>query len=407
VIYDLPDTSTDVINKKIIEIRESGGAVALGRVMTLIIVTEDGPAEEAIRAANDASREHPCRVIAVVRGNRRGTIRLDAQIRVGGDAGASEVIVLRLYGPLAEHGHSVIVPFLLPDAPIVVWWPSDAPEVPAQDPIGRMAQRRITDAARSKAPIKTLQQRAERHAPGDTDLAWSRITLWRGLLAAALDEPPYESVTSATVSGGSDSPSTDLMASWLALYLKVPVTRERAAAGKGLLGVVLQRPGGAIRLERPDGVVATLRQPGQPERRIALAPRVDRDCLAEELRRLDPDDVFADVVTQALTLPNGTGAVKSAVKKATPAKKAPAKAVTAKTAPAKAAPAKAVPAKAAPAKAVPAKAALPKAAPAKAVTAKKVTAKSVPAKTTSSRTVTTKSVPAKKAPGRAAKASAS
>jgi len=305
VIYDLPDTTTGAVNKKIIDIRESGGAVALGRVMTLIIVTEDGPAEEAIRSANDASREHPCRVIAIVRGNRRGTNRLDAQVRVGGDAGASEVIVLRLYGPLAEHGDSVVVPFLLPDAPIVVWWPEDCPDVPSHDSIGRMAQRRITDAARARNPLKALQQGAAGHAPGDSDLAWSRVTLWRGLLAAALDEPPYEPVTSATVSGGSDSPSTDVLAAWLALFLQCPVKRERTAAGTGLLGVRLERESGVIELKRPDGKVASLTQPGQPERRIALAPRADRDCLAEELRRLDPDDVFADVVTRGLGLVGG------------------------------------------------------------------------------------------------------
>ena len=355
MIYDLPDTTTGAVNKKIIDIRESGGAVALGRVMTLIIVTEEGNAEEAIRAANDASREHPCRVIAVVRGNRRGTNRLDAQIRVGGDAGASEVIVLRLYGALAEHGDSVMVPFLLPDAPIVVWWPAECPVDPVHDAIGRMAQRRITDAARAKNPIKALQQGAAHHAPGDTDLAWSRITLWRGLLAAALDEPPYEPVIAASVSGGSDSPSTDLLAAWLALYLKCPVTRERAAVGKGMLGVSLERRGGTIDLQRPDGVVATLTQPGQPERRIALAPRADRDCLAEELRRLDPDEVFAEVVTSGLTLLLANGAAKKApAKKAStqkaavakaPAQKAPAQKGAAAKAPAQKAAAQKAPAK--------------------------------------------------------------
>jgi glucose-6-phosphate dehydrogenase assembly protein OpcA len=356
VIYDLPDTTTGAVNKKIIEIRETGGAVALGRVMTLIIVTDDGPAEEAIRAANDASREHPCRVIAVVRGNRRGTNRLDAQIRVGGDAGASEVIVLRVYGPLADHGDSVVVPFLLPDAPIVAWWPGACPEVPIEDPIGRMAQRRITDSSHARNPIKELQHRAERHAPGDTDLAWSRVTLWRGLLAAALDEPPYESVTRASVSGGSDSPSTDVLAAWLSLYLKCPVKRMRTAAGSGLVGIKMERPSGAIELVRPDGKIATLTQPGQPERRIALAQRADRDCLAEELRRLDPDDVFADVVTKGLkqltaSVPAPSGRAAAGARKAPPARKQ-----TASTsAPALAAPAAAVeaaPALAAPAAAV-------------------------------------------------------
>ena len=335
MIIDLPETTTSAVNKKLVELRESGGAVALGRVLTLVIVTDDGVAEEAIRAANDASSEHPCRVITIVRGNRRGSSRLDAQIRVGGDAGASEVIVLRLYGPLAEHGDSVIVPLLLPDAPTVAWWPGISPERPIDDPIGAMAQRRITDAAASLKPIKALEQRAKFHAPGDTDLAWSRVTLWRGLLAAALDQPPYEPVRRAVVTGGSDSPSGELLAAWLALYLKCPVTRVRTKAGSGLTGVRLERTSGVVELIRPDGAVATLTQPGQPERRIALAPRADRDCLAEELRRLDPDDIYAEVVVRGLPLlaksatsavVNGNGNGTASAPKVAAAKKSPAKA---------------------------------------------------------------------------------
>ncbi len=302
MIIDLPDTTTGAVNRKLVDLRETGGAIALGRVLTLDPRHRGRPCRGGHRAANDASREHPCRVIAVVRGERRGSSRLDAQIRVGGDAGASEVIVLRLYGPLSEHGDSVVVPMLLPDSPIVVWWPGNAPDVPAEDAIGRMAQRRITDASLCRSPTKALQQRAERHSPGDTDLAWTRITLWRALLAAALDQPPFEQVTAAVVTGASDSPSTDLMAAWLRLTLDCPVRRSRTAAGTGLVSVGLKRSSGTILLSRPDGHVATLTQPGQPDRRISLPPRQDRDCLAEELRRLDPDDVFAEVITRGLGL---------------------------------------------------------------------------------------------------------
>ncbi len=338
MIIDMPDTTTGKVARRLIELRESGGAIALGRVLTLVIVTDDGESEPAIEAANDASREHPCRVITVVRGTRRGSNRLDAQIRIGGDAGASEVIVLRLYGQLAEHGDSVVVPLLLPDAPTVAWWPGQPPECPADHPIGAMAQRRITDAALAAKPIASLEHRAVHHAPGDTDLAWSRITLWRGLLAAALDQPPYEPVRSATVTAGSDSPSGDLLAAWLALYLKCPVTRGRAKAGSGLTGVHLDRSSGPVDLVRPDGRVATLTQPGQPERRIALAPRPDRDCLAEELRRLDPDDVYAAVVTKGLGLlreSHGTSRPATERRTARPAKKTTTKKKAATKEPAK------------------------------------------------------------------------
>jgi glucose-6-phosphate dehydrogenase assembly protein OpcA len=286
--------------------------------------------------ANEASHEHPCRVLAIARGNKRGASRLDASIRVGGDAGAGEVIVLRLYGALADHGNSLVVPLLLPDAPTVVWWPGVAPENPVADRIGAMAQRRITDAAQAKQPVRALLQLAAVNAPGDTDLAWSRITRWRALLAAALDQPPYEPVSRAIVTGASDSPSTELLAGWLALKLRCPVTRKKTAPGTGMVAVELVRSSGNVVLERPSGSVATLSQPGQPVRRIAMPRRSDVECLTEELRRLDPDELFTDVLTKGLSAmatgrPNGNGngkpsaRTKSATKKTT-AKKTAAKA---------------------------------------------------------------------------------
>jgi glucose-6-phosphate dehydrogenase assembly protein OpcA len=300
VIVDLPSTTTAAVSKKLVRLRNDVGAMALGRVLTLLIIADENDADEAIEAANDASRQHPCRIIAIVTGNKRGASRLDAQIRVGGDAGASEVVVLRLYGALADHGDSVITPLLLPDSPVVAWWPRGAPGDVSADAIGAMAQRRITDAAEARNPHKEMQRRAATYTPGDTDLAWTRITLWRGLLAAALDQPPYEPVVSATVTGGGDSPSTDLLAAWLAQTLKCSVTRAKTRAGTGMVSVRLERRGGDIDLVRPDGVVATLVQPGQPVRRITLSRRQLAECLADELRRLDPDEIYAETLTKGL-----------------------------------------------------------------------------------------------------------
>jgi glucose-6-phosphate dehydrogenase assembly protein OpcA len=295
MIVDLPSSTTSAVNKKIVELRERGGVLALGRVLTLVIVTDDGAdIEDSIAAANEASREHPCRVIVLARGQRRAAPRLDAQIRVGGDAGASEVIVLRGYGPLAavEAGAGMVMPLLLPDAPVVAWWPSEAPAVPSEDAVGRLAQRRITDALSSKNPIKAFEQRRTNHVAGDTDLTWTRLTSWRALLATALDAPPHEPVTGAVVAGESVSPSTDLLAGWLAVRLDTKVKRSPAQSGPGLVSVRLNRASGPVELVRPDGKTGTLRQPGQPDRLVALARREVRDCLAEELRRLDPDEIY-------------------------------------------------------------------------------------------------------------------
>jgi glucose-6-phosphate dehydrogenase assembly protein OpcA len=309
VIIDLPATTTSQVNSKLVHLREQGGANTIGRVLTLVIVTDDSEkTEDVIDAANHASREHPCRVIVVARGAKKASPRLDAQIRVGGDAGASEVIVLRLYGPLATEGASCVVPLLLPDAPIVAWWPFEAPPSPAKDPIGRLATRRITDAAAERAPTKSLEGRAKSYAPGDTDLAWTRLTLWRALLSAALDLPPYEKVTGASVSGEADSPSAELLAAWLAARLKLPVKRLKAKSGEGLVSVVLERKSGNIEIHRPDGRVGTLSQPGQPARRVALQRRPVRDCIAEELRRLDPDEIYESALRALNKVDRGRGA---------------------------------------------------------------------------------------------------
>ncbi|GEB93876.1 glucose-6-phosphate dehydrogenase assembly protein OpcA [Microbacterium lacticum] len=304
MIVDLPDTTVSKIARSLVSVREEGGAVALGRVLTLIIVTADGLQEEAIEAANDASREHPMRVIVLI-ADPTGEPKLDAQIRVGGDAGASEVIVLRAHGPAAASQEGLITGLLLPDAPVVAWWPDHPPVSPSTSEVGRVAQRRITDASTPPFAKTRLSQLGATYAPGDTDLAWTRLTRWREQLAAVLDQPPYEPVTAVEVVGAGSSPSTGLMAAWLRLKLDVPVSWRSADPDEwehGIQFVRLTRPSGDILLQRSNDIDATLTQPGQPSHDIVLPRRTLRECLAEELRRLDPDVLYGRVITEGWEL---------------------------------------------------------------------------------------------------------
>ena len=227
MIVDLPDTTTSQISKTLVKIREEGGAVALGRVLTLIISTKLGEEEEAIEAANDASREHPMRVIVVSTSgdhNNHSDARLDAQIRVGGDAGASEVIVR---ARLRRHRERQGGPGHRPPAARRAGRRLVAGRRPAQRvAVGARADRSAADhgcrrgiATRSAA----LDHIAKTYAPGDTDFAWTRLTLWRAQLAAVLDQPPYETITGVEVDGAVDSPSTVLLAAWLQEQLQVEV----------------------------------------------------------------------------------------------------------------------------------------------------------------------------------------
>ena len=294
VILELPATTTNDVNKKISELREEGGAITLGRVLTLVIAAhDDATMEDAVEAANFASREHPCRIIAVVPGDPVAPEpRLDAQLRVGRDAGAGEVVVLHSSGPLADHAASVVLPFLLPDTPVVAWWPSIAPAVPAQDQLGQLANRRITDATNADDPLAAIKSRLQGYTEGDTDLSWSRITYWRALLASSLDQPPFEPLKSALVSGLKAEPALDIMAGWLACRIDGPVKRA-----VGELKVELNRTSETITLSRPQtGTTATLSRTGKPDALLPLARREARECLAEDLRRLDPDEIYFEAL---------------------------------------------------------------------------------------------------------------
>ncbi|GGT65766.1 glucose-6-phosphate dehydrogenase assembly protein OpcA [Streptomyces lateritius] len=296
---DLTDTTSSKINKALVLGRRAIGTPAVGMVLTLVIVTDEENAYDALRAANDASREHPSRTLVVIKRaarspRDRAKARLDAEVRLGADASTGETVVLRLYGEVVDHAQSVVLPLLLPDAPVVVWWPVNSPADPANDPLGALAQRRVTDTYAAEQPIHELNGRAQTYTPGDTDLAWSRITPWRSMLAAALDQVVCE-VTSAEVEGEEFNPSVELLAMWLADRLKVPVRRS-TSAGPGLTSVRMESTCGPIVLDRPDGSLATLSIQGQPDRAVALKRRETSDLIAEELRRLDPDDTYASAL---------------------------------------------------------------------------------------------------------------
>jgi glucose-6-phosphate dehydrogenase assembly protein OpcA len=264
---DLTDTTTGAIDTALNEARRRLGGMTLGMVLTLIIVTDEAAQYDAIRSANQAAREHPCRILAVIARKPKADSRLDAEIRVG-EASPGETIVLRMYGPLGQHADSVVAPLLVPDVPVVTWWPDDGPEIPAKHPLGALAQRRVTDSAASDDPYETITTLAAAYQPGDTDFGWTRATPWRSLLAATL-------------------------------RLGIGVARA-VSAGPGITSASFSTAEGDIRIVRTDGRTATLAWPGRIDRMVSLHRRDTAELLAEELRRLDPDEVYHETLNQIL-----------------------------------------------------------------------------------------------------------
>jgi len=290
---DLTDTTTSAIDHALTEARRRLGGMTTSEVLTLIIPTDEEGQYDAIRSANQAAREHPCRIIASITRRPKADSRLDAEMRVG-ESSPGETLVLRMYGPLAQHADSVCAPLLVPDVPVVTWWPENPPEIPAKHPLGALAQRRVTDAASAESPEEVLASLARVYQPGDTDFAWTRATPWRSLIAATLDQP-HPRLGSGEVQAEQDNPTADLIAAWLDLRLDIPVRRS-VSAGPGITGVTFATPDGDISLSRPDGRTATLAWPGRPDRMVALHRRETAELLAEELRRLDPDEVYGETL---------------------------------------------------------------------------------------------------------------
>lgn len=302
MIVDMPKTTAAKIGKRLNELRETGGVVALGRVLTLIIETDASNVEKAVSDANVASRLHPSRIIVLANMVSDSEPRLDAEIRVGGDAGASEVVILRAYGAASSNPESLVTGLLLPDAPVVAWWPSSCAANPARTAIGKIASRRITDSACQDDPGSFLRQLAKNYAPGDGDMAWTRITLWRSQLAAQFEQHKQRKVVAVEVYGSESSPSAELLAHWLQLRLGVEAKLVPEIAGvqvDGIGGVKIVFEDGELQVMREEDV-AYITQTGFPKSSVLLPRRSDQDCLIEDMRYLGEDEVYGEVLQAGL-----------------------------------------------------------------------------------------------------------
>ena len=293
----LESTNSSSIARALVKARVAAGSPAMDMVLTLLVVTDDDNVADALRTATTLSREHPSRIIGVILGDGRGAGRLNAKVRVG-ESSSGESVLLRISGELTKHAESVVLPLLLPDSPVVVWWPGKPPANPSEDAIGRLARRRLTDAEATDSPVRALRSVARAYHPGDTDLSWTRLTPWRALLAAALDQTTGH-VTAGTVVAGTGNPAATLLVAWLESRLKVPITTRRSDSAQ-IASVVLSTSAGDVVIERIDEVSCHFSVPGSSPREVPLGARSIAELLAEDLRRLDADDIYEATIRHML-----------------------------------------------------------------------------------------------------------
>ena len=291
------DTTGTAVVKALAAERRTGGAVTSGIALTLVVVVDHENLEEAEEAATIAASRHPMRMLVVIRRQFDAPVpRLDAEVTIGGRLGPGESVVLRMYGRLGLHAESVTLPLLAPDAPVVTWWHGSCPDEIAHDPLGVFAERRITDVLHSADPSAALNQRAADFAPGDTDLAWTRLTPWRVALASAFDGVRRKP-KSAIVHGGANEPSARLLSGWLSARLDIETSID-GTDDEPVSGVEIGFADGKTTTASLEHGSLVLRREGQQDSFMPFGERPLGELLAEELRRLDHDHVYAEALSQ-------------------------------------------------------------------------------------------------------------
>lgn len=296
----LDNTSAREINEALYSDQKQGMSSA-GKVLTLIVNTDPEGYETAARQARKAGRLHPSRVLVAVRGHHDDdslTALIDESLST------TELITLKFGGDVDRHAATVLLPLLLPELPVVLWHPRfnvDSPSC-SLDPL---TQRVIVDSTTAADPITTLQFFAAHHRPQRTDLAWTRLTRWRGMLVAAVDQVRAQ-VISGTIGAEANNSPAVLMKAWLEMQTGAPFTiehpqttdphRSYSTSILGLHYVTLKTTAGEIALRRRSTAEAVLSLPDQPDRFVALSRQTIQDQLGEELMRLNGDDTLDRVM---------------------------------------------------------------------------------------------------------------
>lgn len=279
-------TSIDELERELARLRraavahakERGRTLARASVLNLVVYSErEVHARRAARTVGDLALRHPSRAVILLADRGREGVVASVELRChvpqgdGAQPVLYEQIFARVRGDFDERVASVVIPLLVPDLPVFLWWtgtpPSDARHV---DDLVGLADRLIVDSADFARADRTLPEVAalSRLSVGITDLNWARLTRWRELVAQFFDVPAWrpflEGITGIRVGFAVDMDGRDihpsqalLLLGWLASRLGwQPVEALAPAEAGGLL----------FRMKRADGAPVMVR----------LRPRFER-----------------------------------------------------------------------------------------------------------------------------------
>jgi glucose-6-phosphate dehydrogenase assembly protein OpcA len=303
---------------------EESAGVLRACAMTLIVLAGAGEDESAIGETLAAlMRDHPSRAIVVrIRDIEQPELEARVFAQCWMPLGQRRQICCEQIEISASNGSladvpAVVLPLVAPDLPVIVW--SRLPRLltsSALKDLSRIAARTIFDSAAFPDPKAALAALAQAAASGWrlADLAWTRLTRWRELIAQIFENPAYSSrlpsieTVAIHYSGIVPQASVHYMEAWLRLCLERAGSRpdfrlypsgepsesglcriEFAAAGPQGLSVVVRKAEGSAAEVRVDALV----------NRTVFPEASDHALLREELSISGRDSIHEAVLALA------------------------------------------------------------------------------------------------------------
>jgi len=216
---------------------QHAAAEARASVLNLIAVANTEAEEGRVGAILEGlSVHHPSRTLILLAQRERAALKLEATVSLKTPPNApqnlaTEQVLLHAHGPIAEHLASIVSPLLIPDLPVMLWWPV-RPQFgdPLFQELTNLSDRLIVDSgqldpAHDLTRLLAVAAGARaRCAIGDFN--WARLLPWRELVAECFDPPavrPYLDVVKGFVIwSGAEGPDVQarLMAGWLVSRLR-------------------------------------------------------------------------------------------------------------------------------------------------------------------------------------------
>lgn len=287
--------------------QQTAGGVLRACAMTLVAIAEDEADAERVRQTlGILMHDHPSRAI-VLRASAGAALDARVFAECWMPYGRRQQICaegIELTADAAQWNEvaQFLLPLIVADLPVVLWCRGPRAFTAAGlDPLYRLAGKTIFDSSAAPDPEAAIAALKKMRARGQNvaDLAWTRLTGWREVLAHVFDDSrlSVDSLRSAHIAYGQPAAGgvptgAQYFATWIGQAVpSATVTLDPAPGDPGVRGVTLSGAGGDIHITRADEWSVKIRAGARLCR--SLLPSATEDALMrEELAVVGVDSIF-------------------------------------------------------------------------------------------------------------------